>query len=788
MARGFTPHSNFRRDKFPDDGLLFVMVGNPNVGKTTLINAVSGANLRIGNWPGTTVERMDTHFMYHYRPGAEREGHLHGHLPEDPLEPPPEEAPETAVLIKKGAETPSAAPQATPTTPPPLDEEGEVHVHLVDLPGAYGLTTSTAEETLTRDELLTRMPDAVIDVVDAGNLERNLALTIELIELGVPIVIALNLLDEAQAKGMKPNVEALAKALDVPVVPTVAVREEGVQELIQQAIHTPASKLKVEYPPEIEAAIQDLASYLETPAARWLACAALVGDDLEPLTRADRLVPSLPGERGRVPIKLPSDFLKKVEYYRKKFAEEGIDCFLKIADSRYRLARKLANLGQTAPAGTHRLTQAIDRWVLHPLLGIPVFLLGMLILFRFTFLFSQPWVDWLEVIKNVLIGWTQALALPAIVRSFIVNGLLEGVGTVMAFTPVLIVLYAGMSFLESSGFLARSAFLIDRLMKGMGLPGKAFLPLLIGFGCNVPGIVATKTLESPSDRLRVALAVPFAPCSVRMAVFAFLAAIFFPNNAPYALFFIFILGLLAGLITILLLGKFMPQEESGSIMELPPYRIPPLKIICKQSWARTLNFLQSAGGAILVAVILVWALNSFPAGDLQNTYFARISRAATYFTSTFGVQDWHLAGALIPGFVAKEVVIGSLAVSYFGAGPEAAALTFFQGLQEIGVGLGQALVGTVHAFIEMFTMIDLSVEAEGVDGLSAILQKAMSPSAALAYMTFILLYLPCVGTLFTIKAQFGWKWVGFSCLYTLLVAWIGAVCVYHLPLGRWLAG
>lgn len=763
-------------DKPTDADRLFVMVGNPNVGKTTLINAISGASLRIGNWPGTTVERMETHFIYHCRSQELSDSGT------------PQENDTQSTGVEAESETKQST-NSVLSSQPEEAEEASIKVHLVDLPGAYGLAASSAEEKVTRDELLTRMPDAVIDVIDAGNLERNLAMTIELIELGVPVVVALNLLDEAKEKGMKPNIEALSEALDLPVVPTVAVKEEGVQELMRHAIAAKRSKLKIEYPAEIEKAIEDLSSFLDTPAARWISVAALIGDKLEDLDKPIEGPAQEESERAHQSIKIPSDFRKKAEYYRKKFAESGIDCFLEIADTRYRLARKLAELGQSAPAGVHKLTAAIDKVVLHPIFGIPIFLFCMLILFRFTFAFSDPWVAWLNTIKEVFMGWTASIEMPNMVRSFVMNGVLEGLGTVLAFTPVLFVLYVGMSVLESSGFLARSAFLVDRIMKAMHLPGKAFIPMLVGVGCNVPGIVATRTLESFNERLRVAMAVPFAPCSARMAVFAFFATIFFPKNPSYALFFIYTISIIMGLFTILLMSEILHSDETGSIMELPPYRLPTMKVIWKQAWARTLSFLESAGGAIFIAVIFVWVINSFPVGSVDGSYFARLSRIFTNFTATFGITDWHLAGALVPGFVAKEVVVGSLAVSYFGASGEVASLTLGSGLEQIAVSFMEAIIDTFKAVFQLFGLVSFGDDSDGGSaGLAAKILTCASPRAILAYMVYVLLYMPCVGTLSALKTEFGWKWTGFSIAYSLIVAWILAVIVYHLPLGNWLAG
>ena len=678
-----------------------VAVGNPNTGKTTLVNALSGARLRIGNWPGTTVERVETRFLAQGR-----------------------------------------------------------ELQLVDLPGAYSLSASTAEEGLTRDELLADPPDAVLDVVDSGNLERNLYLTLELAELGYPMAVALNLLDEARARGLDPEPSTLARLLGVPVVPTVAVREEGSEALVSAALEARPAILQVTYPERIEQAVAALEEVLPARARRWLALAALAGEDValeEPARR----------EAGRLRAELERD---------------GLDPFLEIADARYRRAREIAAAVQPNRATPHRLTDLVDRFVLHPWFGLPLFLAGMLLVFRFTFLFSTPWVDWLGEVQAVLAGWAAATPMPDLARSFLADGLVGGLGTVLAFTPVLFFLYLALSFLEASGFLARSSFLVDRVMKALGLPGKAFIPLILGFGCNVPALSATRTLESFSDRLRVALAVPFAACSARLTVFTLFTAAFFPRHAALVVFGLYLLGIAVGLGTSLLLGRVMPAGEAGSAMELPPYRIPTWKVVWRQSSARTMSFLEGAGGAILVAVLAVWVLLHVPPGDLGQSLYARLASGMTALLAPLGIHDWRLAGALVPGFVAKEVVVGTLGVSYLGSEP-VAPLGLGEGLARLGSGLLQALGGTLQAVPSLVGLPQLvPAPPDAPASLSTALAQSTTPSGALAYLVFVLLYTPCVATLAALKVEFGRRWALFSALYQLAVAWGLAFLASRLPL------
>ncbi len=689
-------------------GARIVTVGNPNTGKTTLINALAGSDLKVGNWPGTTVERLE------------------------------------AVLRLPGGEA-----------------------RLVDLPGAYGLNPTTPEEALAARELLTHPPDVVVNVVDAGNLERNLHLTLELAELGLPMVVALNLMDEAAAKGYTLDPEALERALDVPVVPLVASRAEGTAELLAALERARVPAPRVRYPGALERAVQELAERVPHPARRWIALALLAGEEA-PL----ELDGALPAEAKRL---------------RAELERAGIDPYLEIENARYVQAHELAQetLLEAKPRLT--LTDRVDRWVLHPLLGGPIFLLGMLLAFRFTFLFSTPWVDFIGAVQEVLSGWIAALALPPLPASFLADGLVGGVGTVISFAPVLFFLYVALAFLETSGFLARAAFIADRMMLLAGLPGRAFIPLILGFGCNVPAVYSTRILTSRIDRLRVALAIPFMSCSARLVVFTLFAAVFFPRRAALVVFGLYLLGMVVGLLTAWSLGRLAGQPASSGLMELPPYRLPTLRVVLKQAWARTRSFLEGAGGPILLAVLFVWLLLNLPPGDLEHSLYARAAGWLAPLFAPLGLVDWRLLGALIPGFVAKEVVVGTLAVSYLGTEPTA-ALGFVQGLGQILGTLWASLLTTLGAVPALFGLPQLAPPpADAPTALQAALGAALGPAAALAYMIYVLLYTPCVATVAAIKNEFGRTWALVAVVYELIVAWALAWGAYRLALA-WLGG
>lgn len=690
------------------DGMRVVMVGNPNTGKTTLINALAGSSLKVGNWPGTTVDRLEAEL----------------NLPEG-------------------------------------------KVRLVDLPGTYGLYPTTPEEALAVRELLEHPPEAVVNVVDAGNLERNLHLTLELAEMGLPMVVALNLMDEAEAKGYTLDPGALERELGVMVVPLVASRGRGTAELLAALDHARPARRQVEYPGELGRAAEELAKLIEHPAARWIALALLAGEE--------------------VPIDLTEEVQHVAARMRGELERAGIDPYLEIENARYARAHELAQATLLGAQPRQTLTERVDRWVLHPLLGGPIFLLGMLLAFRFTFLFSTPWVDFIGALQGVLAGWIAALPLPPLLASFLADGLVGGVGTVVSFAPLLFFLYVALAFLETSGFLARAAFVADKMMLLAGLPGRAFIPLILGFGCNVPAVYGTRILSSRLDRLRVGLAIPFMSCSARLVVFTLFAAVFFPRQAVWVVFGLYLLGMAVGLITAWALGRLAGHPSSSGLMELPPYRLPTLRAVLKQAWARTRSFLEGAGGPILLAVLFVWLLLNLPPGNLEGSLYARVAGWLAPVFAPLGISDWRLVGALIPGFVAKEVVVGTLAVSYLGSEPTA-ALGFLQGMGQILSSFWASLLSTLGAVPALFGLPQLVPPApDASTALQGALRASIAPAAAAAYMVYVLLYTPCVATVTALKNEFGRFWAALAVAYELVIAWLLAWGVYHLAL-LWLGG
>lgn len=664
--------------------LRVATVGNPNVGKSSLINALAGSNLSVGNWPGTTVDRLSIHYTWN-----------------------------------------------------------DVEVEWVDLPGTYSLAGATSEEKITRNELLRQPPDVIVNVVDAGNLERNLGLTLEISELGIPWILVLNLGDEARAHGIEVDASKLSQALGVPVLETVASSGQGCPQVKDSLGQAALSKPQVVYPNYFQEAISHIAGL-----TLWESVTQLSEDvdGLEHHVEAARLRKSL---------------------------EEAQDPFLTVTEARLQAARRLTvESERRTPKGTS-LSERLDSFLLHPVLGLPLFLLGMLGVFRFTYLFSDPWIGYIDVVKGVFSGWIASFQLPALVQSFFVHGVLDGGGTVAAFSPVLFLLYLAMSFLEASGLLARTAFLFDQVMKWVGLPGRSLIPLLLGFGCNVPAIYSTRILPSLGDRLRVSLAIPFMACSARLTVFVLFGSVFFGARAPYAVLALYLLGMFLGLLTALLTKGLVPQDsDQTGIMELPPYRFPSWKAVSRQAWLRTASFLRDAGGPILAAVLLVWFLHQVPGGKMENSLYASVSRAITVPLAPLGIDDWRLAGALMPGFIAKEVVVGTLAVSFLGDEP-VAPMGAAQGIKELGSGLLRAGAETVLAIPQWVGLPAVELPAdESPKGLHEALAKACSPAAAFAYLVFLLLYTPCVATVAAMKQEFGTRWALFSVIWQLVAAWL----------------
>ncbi|MDZ7706276.1 MAG: ferrous iron transport protein B [Trueperaceae bacterium] len=715
------------------------MVGTPNVGKTSLVNAVAGSGLEIGNWPGTTVEVKSARARL-----------------------------------------------------------GCGDVTLIDLPGAYTLAGTAPDEEVLLPALAADPDALVVNVVDATHLSRDLTLTLELTELGMPMIVALNLVDQAAAQGHVVNAATLEQRLGVPVVAVRAHVGTGVSEVVAAASRATAPRPMVTYPPELDAAIRRLD---EMAPDRWHAVAALA-DELPasrpaPRQRRRRRPGSANAETAEtpatVPVRVPvgassqsaavsarvsaqvsaATLASAGASERAALPDASLDAFLAIAEARHQAAHALAEAATRTGSSGEDPSERIDRILLNPYLGPFVLLAGLATTFHFTFALSDPWVAFLGSVQAVLAGWIETLPLPALATSFLSGAVVEGVGTVVAFVPVLFTLYAILGFLENAGVLSRVAYLADGLMRAIGLPGRAVLPMVLSLGCTVPAIQSTRMLDQRSDRLRVALSLPSIPCSARLPVFVLLAAAFVPEYAGLVITGLYLVGFAVAILSAFAFKHLLGKDSGSAAMELPAYRLPPVRLVLRLAWLRTRAFLASAGGPILIAVVAVWALLTLqlPGGA---SVFETVSRALAPLFAPLGLGDWRIVGALIPGAIAKEVVIGSLALTFTG-GEATAALGLASGLLAIGAAFVDAVQGTITS------LWGFALATEAPDGtLGARLSGAVTTGGAIALMVFTLLYVPCVATLAAIRKAFGTHYMLFSVGYQLAVAYGAAFLAFRI--------
>ncbi len=711
--------------------ITVAVAGNPNAGKSTLINAIARSRLQVGNWPGVTVEKKEAQFEF----------------------------------------------------------EGS-RIRLVDLPGIYSLSPYTQEEIIARDYLVHAKPDLVINVVDATNLERNLYLTMQLLELGLPMVMALNIYDEAEAKGYRIDVNGIERMLGIAVVPTTATKGRGTRKLLEAALRTavaPAARRTKppKYDADIERAIDSVAESIrkshpalaETYPLRWLAGKLMEGDK-EVAREVDVGLAGLQGEA--------LSHLRRVH---------GDDLESLLAEARYALASGLTReVLQKPELRKTEITEKIDRIVLHRLFGIPIFLATMWLVFKLTFDLSSPFGDWLDgmiagpfrrrVAEGLgLIGapdWTVSLTL---------EGVISGVGFVLVFVPVIFAMMFFITFLEGSGYMARAAFVMDRAMHAIGLHGKSFIPMLLGFGCNVPGIYATRTLENPRDKALTALLLPLMSCGARLPVYVLFAGIFFADSSGTVIWSLYVLGiLLAILMGIVFKRTIFRGGAPVFIMELPPYRMPTLRSLLIHTWEKGKHFLIKAGTYILAVSVFVWFLLNLPWGveHKRDSYLGKTGAAIAPIFAPLGFGTWAASASLITGIIAKEIVVGTMGEIY---APVAAAQapaegprpTLGENLREIVVSFGGAFKASGGNVVSTFGVSSLAAADEsGTSPLKAAVGGAFTPLSAYAFMVFVLLYMPCMVVAIAMRQEFGsWKWFGVSFAYQSALAWNIAFLIYQ---------
>jgi len=720
--------------------LSIALAGNPNAGKTTLFNALTGARQHVGNWPGKTVEKK------------------------------------TGALVHAGR-----------------------RLDITDLPGAYSLSAYTLEEVVTRDFVLNEKPDVLVAVADASNLERNLYLVVQLLELERPAVVVLNMMDVAARQGTTFDIACLERELDTPIVTACARRDEGLAQVAAAAVNVyegPRPPFLLDYGAAIEAEVARLQAALEaTPAlrdlypTRWTAIKLLEGDAAisgKVAALAGTVVPAM-AAKSRAALE----------------ALLGEEADTAIADRRYAWIHSLVGRARRGGLGEMvTLSDRIDQYATHPWLGIPLFLLAMWFVFKITTDLSAPWVDWFNgVLSGPVSGWAVALLGAAGLSiswqaSLVVNGLLAGVGTVLAFIPVLLTLYVALAVLEDSGYMARGAFVMDRLMNRLGLQGRSFLPLMVGFGCSVPAIYATRTLATERDRILTGMLVPFMSCGARLPVYVLFAAVFFPGRASLIILTLYLLGIGVALVLGFALRRtLLPAEgASGLVMELPPYRMPSARSIRFQVWQRTRAFLQHAASLILATTLGIWLLTSIPVGagsfaavPLSQSAFGRVSALVAPAFRPLGFGSWQAGGALISGLVAKEVVVSTMTQTY---GVQNAAhttgLSLTAGLSEMATSFARAVVETLRAIPGLVGINLARDSSRAEEGLATALRNGFAASsgdhpsaAALSFMVFVLLYTPCMATLAAERHELGVRWAWFSVVGQLAIAWLAALAVYQ---------
>ncbi|HDL8505731.1 Fe(2+) transporter permease subunit FeoB [Yersinia enterocolitica] len=711
--------------------LTIGLIGNPNAGKTTLFNQLTGARQRVGNWAGVTVERKEGHFS-------------------------------------------TAQHQVT----------------LVDLPGTYSLTTiseqTSLDEQIACHYILSGEADLLINVVDTANLERNLYLTLQLIELGIPCVVALNMLDIAKSQHIDIDIEALSQQLGCPVIPLVSTRGQGINELknsIDELQPVPFKAL-VNYPSvllsEVDKLVQAMPESWPVQQRRWLALQILEGD-IYSLARAG-ISPSI--------VELARENLRQNQHE---------DPELVIADARYQSIARICDIvGNSQQAEPNRLTQVLDKVILNRWLGVPIFLFVMYLMFVLAINIGgalQPIFDigsaaiFIQGIQWV--GYT--LHFPQWLTIFLAQGVGGGINTVLPLVPQIGMMYLFLSFLEDSGYMARAAFVMDRLMQALGLPGKSFVPLIVGFGCNVPSIMGARTLDAQRERLITIMMAPFMSCGARLAIFAVFAAAFFGQDGASVVFSLYLLGIAVAILTGLVLKyTIMRGEASPFVMELPVYHVPHLKSLLLQTWQRLKGFVLRAGKVIVIASIFIGGLNSFSfsgqaVDSINDSALASVSKVLTPLLAPMGIHEdnWQATVGLVTGAMAKEVVVGTLNTLYTAEqiNNQPFDAENFNLLSELSGAVGATWQGLKDTF--SLSVLANPIEASKGDGEMAAGSMGMMSSkfgssiSAYSYLIFVLLYVPCVSVMGAIARETSRGWMTFSILWGLNVAYSLATLFYQ---------
>ncbi|WP_332830136.1 ferrous iron transport protein B [Clostridium perfringens] len=663
--------------------LTIALAGNPNCGKTSLFNLLTKSRQHIGNWPGVTVEK------------------------------------------KEGT----------------LKFKGESY-KVIDLPGTYSLGAYSEDEIVARNYILKDKPDVVINVVDATNLERNLYLTTQLIEMGANVVIALNMIDQAEALNIEIDTNKLSKRLGVPIIKTSALKNRGIEELIETSIHLKKNEklININYGEDIEDEIKTLSSLLETYKNKlefpvnWTALKLLENDEYI----KDKIKQ----------LNAPSIFTKLKESNKTIEKNIGFEADMSIVDKRYSFISSITEDVIKKPSEKQvTTTEKIDKIVTNKYLGIPIFALIMYCLYELTFIIGagiQEWFGDLIAKAGVIVSeWFSNMGAPELLVGFIDKGLFGGVGAVLSFLPLIMVMYFLLGLLEDSGYMARAAYVMDRLMRGLGLHGKTFVSMIVSVGCNVPGIMSTRTLENKKDRMIAILINPFISCGARMPIYAVFVEAFFPTHQGLVLFSLYVLGIIVALISGKIFSKTLFKGESSYfVMELPAYRMPSIKNVFLLMWEKAGAFFKKAGMIIFPMMIVLWALSVLPLGVEPNSEHSILGMIGSFVAPLFvlaGYGTWQAGVSLITGILAKESVVATMGMVY------------------AGVEEGEALINVI--------------------------QQVFTPLSAISFLVMTLLYTPCLAALGAIKRETNsMKWTIFSAVYTFVIALVLSTLVYQVGL------
>ena len=710
--------------------ITVALVGNPNSGKTSLFNAISGGHEHVGNYSGVTVGAKIGNRIYRgYR------------------------------------------------------------FEVTDLPGTYALSAYTPEERYVRHHLAANIPDVVINSVVASNLERNLYLTTELIDINPRMVVALNMFDELEASGAALDYESLGRMLGVPMVPVEARNNRGIDTLLDTVIDVYENRdervrhIHINMGAVVEEGLRRLNGDMsdhrdELPKAfppRYYAMKMLEGDaEAEKSLRECKRYPEWAEIRDREARRITEAL--------------GEDVETAFANQKYGFIQ--GALKETFTPGRREevtTTAVIDTFVTHKLWGFPIFFALMWFMFWCTFSLGAYPQEWIDALVGWIGGGVDTLLPAGPLRDLVVDGIIGGVGAVIVFLPNIMILYLFISFMEDSGYLARAAFIMDRVMHRIGLHGKSFIPLIMGFGCNVPAIMACRTIESRSSRLITILITPFMSCSARIPIYLLLAGTFFAANAGSVMLALYVLGIVLAVVTARLMRRFLfPVDETPFVMELPPYRLPTWKTTLTHMWDKCAQYLKKMGGMILIASVVVWFLSYYPRTEetagteahYENSYLGRLGKGCEPVFSPLGF-NWKASVALLSGLPAKEIVVSTLGVLY----SEGAMTTPAEGTI-IGGADGLTEITVSDSDTETAAASAEPSEDEEMASLSQRLLASgdFSTASALAFLVFILLYVPCIATVVAIGAEAGWKWATASVVYNTALAWFVAWIVYRIAL------